>query len=517
MSQPNLRRGMQSTSHTRSESRLKGIYGQRQPGYSLHPVLRQDRDLFLSRGLLGEGQLKDISANESSRLGERYPVDLETSRDEPPAGWPKWARPAFLKEVPDRLEDWGKRIAVAGQELERCSALSVAEARSEMPSLSEAQLSRIQLRSPPSSNLESRRRKLGETAESSLCLNDTVTADLEEDYDSATEVEELRELAALEHQVTAWEKRWRCIEQDRQRILRDNADLAHRLAASEEREKALRESLDVSETSAQELREQINSQQRKEELLHSQATNLLGQLYTLQGERDELKDGLEAAGQATQVLEDRLRASEVSDAALREKAQLENEAKEKVVAELRVAGARIYMLKQHGEALEDRLASALKAAESTAEQARCPAGPPEDSALRGEALHGEARELVQFDLRRSLPSREGQEEEDEEIDLAPPTTSSCCRCKVNLERQELRLQPLGEVGPPVLLSLEDISDINAKDAAMVIELRNSETGQRRLHVACANEQALTGLLAEISAAHRTRPGACLATLSEQPE
>lgn len=117
---------------------LEGVYKRRQPGYSPHPALLRAKQGPLLSGI-GDGGSPisrkingSVSQFESVNAGKPNLAwaTLDLKREDIAAGvkgLPKWARPAFLQEVPPRLEDCRQRLVAAERELRQLEVAAAAE------------------------------------------------------------------------------------------------------------------------------------------------------------------------------------------------------------------------------------------------------------------------------------------------------------------------------------------------------------------------------------------------------
>jgi len=352
----------------KSHTKLDGVYGLRQPGFSPHPVLRHRIEVapavgFPDKAGLGERrqqQRNDLRRSASLVLGQSKssastvavvhdaertsPHFAEWSAGTTPQGplqslrgpyWPKWSQPAFMDDLPPRLEDCRARLAAAEYELDRYSKAAggsgfrAVKQQHELPAWTQAfsetdvlqPLSTVE--PPPGSGRPGMREPAPEPplATSLLGAEGDEEAELRGTAESDGDEELPKQLLVLESQLLELDAKWQAVDKDKQDAQRRRDELAVSLGTSKAQEdglssqqltlksrlkeveteaEALCKNLSVSESDAQVLRGQLGTLESREQLLQAQATALYSRLYVSEGDALELRE----------LLAERLRAAE---------------------------------------------------------------------------------------------------------------------------------------------------------------------------------------------------------------
>lgn len=345
-----------------ANAKLEGIYSQRQPGFSPHPVLKhrlqQHSDLKRSAGLLLSPTLPAVSFEQK---GSRV-AGAEAAADEG-ALRGNWLRPApaYLDDLPPRLEDCRRRLVAADQELERCERATAGGPKVLGAVNYEADDGEDDLSGPlrvVEGQLQELTRKWQKDREAMQAKQAELEAQLREAEGAkkvlTAQVAELGAAVARAHED---------VDQARGALqtVQGQAD-------------DLRASLGVSEAQASKLREEATEWSRKEAVLHAQATSLYSRLYQAQADVEHLRTNLEEVQRHRDVLQEA--AQETSS----ELAAFQRQALQKKVAELSIKADEALVAELE---LEAKL-EATEAAEAS----------PRQAAFQKQALQKKVSELA---------------------------------------------------------------------------------------------------------------------------
>mmetsp|Transcript_52544 Transcript_52544/g.94285 ORF Transcript_52544/g.94285 Transcript_52544/m.94285 type:complete len:697 (-) Transcript_52544:62-2152(-) len=301
--------------HSASAGALGGpaVYKSKQPGFAIHPVLRQkglersSNELQRSAGwVLGNQGAVDIDGqNFSSDLekpGGNAPniawgtIEFQASNNGPTAqmvkGWPKWAKPGFLDELQPRLEGCRQRLLQAEYELrraEKAGGLDIGESHPNEDPGDQAEALALDL-------------QLGDGSAPAIDLGP-------DEFAAAGREDEmlLQQLASLEEQMDGVESKWQSVDTGHRKKKKrleeglQEAEERHLTVSTQHRKsvedlEALRGQLGVSETSR---RASMNSE-----------GELKMRLAGLTAEVDRLEQELSYARKVAEEFRDKLVATE---------------------------------------------------------------------------------------------------------------------------------------------------------------------------------------------------------------
>eukprot|EP00747_Dinoflagellata_sp_TGD_P163051 gnl/TRDRNA2_/TRDRNA2_181334_c0_seq1.p1 gnl/TRDRNA2_/TRDRNA2_181334_c0~~gnl/TRDRNA2_/TRDRNA2_181334_c0_seq1.p1 ORF type:complete len:728 (-),score=160.81 gnl/TRDRNA2_/TRDRNA2_181334_c0_seq1:46-2229(-) len=385
------------------------------PGAERRPdrdALRRSGSIVLSTtGALDRGANSDTSA---AGLLAKKPTT---------AGWQRkpdflWSHPAFLEEMPARLEGCRKRLVAADMELRRYYADEMSRNCEWKRQLDEAfrQNSYFQEESKllkkqqeagailpsatsksttyASSGSESRSWNEGEPerepqvdtssvgeARTQSAMDQSSSSfwsggDLE--MLGARDADDLRtQLSSIERNLRDLDKKWRASEQHRSATRATQEDLSSRLKVSEENHRTtvreseqrlksyedeiekLRKDLGVSEAESQSLRNQLNQSSSQAETLNSEAKKLNGRIDAFQGKVEELSTQLQKSEVDRQDLEAKVKILHTEKEEISRKERQGSHDAERRITELFETVANV---RQERADLAERLAAAEAAA-----------------------------------------------------------------------------------------------------------------------------------------------------------
>lgn len=388
-------------------SALEGVYGRRQPGYAPHPALRAKLGCAQPGNRGGIGLFSDFNGNVDAPRPAWGTLELPLKQSEGAdgiKGLPKWAHPAFLQEVPPRLEDCRQRLVAAERELKQLEVVAAVEAarqRWEVPGqnfndglhLPPLVSKKAVSMSPVGKYANQDLRSAGEPAPEPPMLEAPSEFFAHRRGDSSVSGtvgdEELSsQLEALEMQLVKLDAKWTSVDEQRLRSSRTTIKLqAEGLATKQELSEAtsclidqkrlaedLQRSFEVSESQATMLQTELQISKRLGDGLEKQAASLNVEIAAARGQIEDLSGQL----RRLEVIKDQLNEQLVEAERTREDQRLVHEQQIRELHEVQAAtndeAARHlqeqrHLLEQHiSESKEVQAAHADAAAQTLKEQ-----------------------------------------------------------------------------------------------------------------------------------------------------
>lgn len=361
------------------------------------------------------------------------------------------------------------------------------------------------------------------------------------------QVQDLRtQLTSIESQLLELDNKWRSAERERVEAKRSQRDLESKLSASEDRERklssrldktqaesqALRTTLGVSEGEARAMRTQLTTCESKEHILHNQVNALHARIYSAEGDNHVLRDRLEVNEQGQEALAERLKAAEDTNEAMAEREAIAEQAAREAkhadaeeIAQLKeaIADARMELACEKCRTVSaERCSTELREALQAALDRPAPA-PVLGHLLSQETdLEDRVQDFAPHKLTMYLSSHISQRStEDAPSDDAPHDPRIGLRpaqCQVDSVHEELRLVPLGVVGPMVVIPFKEIASITKDDNEFAVGIEWASAGQSPKEVIMQNvlldttdEGSLSAIIAALNMKNRIQPGSVAGT------
>mmetsp|Transcript_90421 Transcript_90421/g.165907 ORF Transcript_90421/g.165907 Transcript_90421/m.165907 type:complete len:621 (-) Transcript_90421:82-1944(-) len=490
-------------------------------------------------------------------------------------------QPSLLREMPARLEGCRQRLAAADWELRNCNVVTgqasktspeadysgeigllqrhLDEACKDVPPWHSDEETKPQSPWEPPSSSATASFALGEPAPepplppssagweaapnaADLAFADEALATAAEEHS-----QDLRlQLSTIEERLFELDKKWQAAERERIEASRANRELQSRLLAVEDRErklqvrldnekaesKALRKTIGVSEGEAQATRAQLDVITGKEAILHNQVNYLQARIYASEGDNQVLQQRLDESDQDKEALTERLHAAELDNQALIEKEALAEKASREArdgmaeqIAHLREAvdEARMELASEKIKVVSAERSSSELREQLQAALDRPPPPKPEATLLHSETdldhkdfMTHKLTVLLTSSVGPPLPVRAAEEEAADGIEKRRPALRPA-QCQVDTVLEEVRLVPLGAVGPACVIPFKEIMQVIRDDNEFSLDIewsRESDkegTSMQRVMLDTTDEQSLGAIIAALNMKSRIAPGSMAAT------